>query len=72
MVFNPTNQTISRDISLPLYYTGISEKAIIMREGVSPGTTYVLDRGYTVEVKSVVMESKTITWFLIHSGDGNS
>ena len=42
MVFNPTDQTISRNISLPLYYTGISEKAVVMKEGVTPGTPYTI------------------------------
>lgn len=69
MVFNPTAQSISRNISLPLYYTGITEKAMVMREGASPGTSYTLNRDYRIEVESVAMEPKTITWFLIHSGD---
>ena len=72
MVFNPTSQSISRNISLPLYYSGISEKAIVMKEGVAPGATYTLDRDYRIEVESVVMAPKTITWFLIQSGDANN
>ena len=72
MVFNPTSQSISRNISLPLYYSGISEKAIVMKEGVAPGATYSLDRDYRIEVESVVMAPKTVTWFLIHSGDTNN
>lgn len=71
MVFNPTSQTISRNVSLPLYYTGISEKAVVMKEGVTPGTTYTLDRDYKIEIQSVMMEPRTITWFLIHSGDAS-
>lgn len=69
MVFNPTNENISRNITLPLYYTGISEKAVVMKEGASPGTTLTLDRGYKIEIKSVAMEPRSVTWFLIHSGD---
>ena len=71
MVFNPTSQSISRNISLPLYYTGIWEKAVVMKEGATPGTTYTLDRVYQIELQSVVMEPKTITWFLVHSGDAS-
>ena len=69
MVFNPTDQTLTRNISLPLYYTGISEKATVMSEGVSPGTLFTLDRDYSIELKSVIMKPKSITWFLIRSGD---
>ena len=71
MVFNPTSQTISRNISLPLYYMGISEKAVVMKEGMTPGTTYTLDRDYQIELQSIAMEPKAITWFLIHSGDAS-
>lgn len=69
MMFNPTDNTILRNISLPLYYTGISEKAVVMKEGVPPGINYTLDRSYSIVLESVVMNPRTITWFLIHSGD---
>ena len=69
MVFNPTGQTLTRNITLPLYYTGIAERATVMREGAPPGVSINLDRDYTIELKSVVMEPRKITWFLIMSGD---
>ena len=42
---------------------------MVMNEGVMPGTPYTIDRDYQIELQSVVMEPKMVTWFLIHSGD---
>ena len=67
MVFNPTSFPISANLSLPLYYTGISSKALVMPEGVS-ATTYELGRDYSISLP-LDMGPKTITWFLIQSAD---
>ena len=67
MVFNPTSHAIAKNISLPLYYTGISNKALVMQEG-SAGTTYDLARDYTISLP-IKMDPMTITWYLIHSAD---
>ena len=67
MVFNPTSHAITKNISLPLYYTGISNKALVMQEG-SAGTTYDLARDYTISLP-IKMDPMTITWYLIHSAD---
>ena len=34
MLFNPTNKPITRTITLPLYYTGLTSKATITIEGI--------------------------------------
>ncbi len=68
MIFNPTPVAITRNISLPLYYTGLSDKALVLPEGQSPGAVYGLDRGYNVVV-TVTMDPKSITWILIMSPD---
>ena len=68
MIFNPTQSTISRSISLPLYYTGISNKAMVLHEGQTPGTVIALERDYSIQV-SVEMAAQTVTWVLIQSAD---
>ena len=68
MVFNPTDSHISANITLPLYYTGISNQARVAIEGTLPWKAYTLERDYSISL-SVSMAPKTITWFLIHSGD---
>ena len=68
MIFNPTQSTISLSISLPLYYTGISNKALALHEGQKPGTVIALERDYSIQV-SVEMAAQTVTWVLIQSAD---
>jgi hypothetical protein len=49
LLFNPTGEEIHRRISIPLYYTGLSETAnISIDEG--PWTGYTISRDYLVEV----------------------
>jgi hypothetical protein len=63
MVYNPTNETIDKPLILPLYFTGLSEKASI-REREGKATTYYLDRNYLVEIP-VTLAPKSYTWFVI-------
>ena len=63
MIFNPTTTSITRNITLLLYYTGISDKAIAMKEGGNP-VDYTLNRDYTITI-SVTVAAKGITWYLI-------
>jgi hypothetical protein len=63
MVYNPTNREVIKTLKLPLYYTGLTETAII-REQEGKKKEYKLDRRYDVYV-SVKMRPKTITWFVV-------
>ncbi len=63
MVFNPLDQTVSKTIKVPLYYTGLTDKAAI-REKEGESAIYRLDRHYTVHI-SVDLAAKGITWFVI-------
>ena len=63
MFYNPTDQEITRNIQLPLYYTGLSKTASIReQEGISK--TYTLDRNYTVNL-AVRIPAKGYTWYVI-------
>lgn len=64
MVFNPTSYTLTRNLSLPLYYTGLDTSAIVFHEGQQPGQAYSLQRDYSISI-SFTMMPETITWFLI-------
>jgi len=68
MIFNPTNSVISRKITLPLYYTGITSKALLKHKGSEPGKIYALERDYSITVE-LTMKPMTITWYLIQSAD---
>jgi hypothetical protein len=45
MIYNPLNEEITREIRLPLYYTGFSEMAHIQQED-GEARAYQLDRDY--------------------------
>jgi len=45
MLYNPLEQAITRDIKLPLYYTGLKETAQAQIED-GAANIYTLDRGY--------------------------
>lgn len=47
MLFNPTNQPITRTIALPLYYTGKTGSVSIRKEE-EPAVVYQLQRNYTL------------------------
>lgn len=63
MFFNPTDEVITRTIQLPLYYTGLTDKAMI-RELEGKAVSYKLNRDYTVEL-TVKIPAKGYTWYVI-------
>ncbi len=63
MLFNPTQEAITRTISLPLYYTGLSKTAMVKdAKGVSK--TYTLNRDYTIDF-TFTIAADSYSWFLI-------
>ena len=63
MLYNPTKEKIEKTIRLPLYYTALTEKATIReKEGVSK--TYLLNRGYEVELP-VTLQPDSYSWWII-------
>ena len=67
MIYNPTNQEISKFVSLPLYYTGLVRKALIREQDGKP-QIYELDREYEVKVR-VSIPANGYTWLIIEGGD---
>ena len=63
MFFNPTGQIMKRTIKLPLYYTGLTDKARIRMEG-GKVETYRLNRDYTVEI-TVSIPANGHTWLVV-------
>ena len=63
MVFNPLDHAVKKTLKLPLYYTGLTETAMIRREEGQP-VAYKLDRQYNVEVP-IEMAPRSVTWFVI-------
>ena len=63
MFFNPTGQIMKRTIKLPLYYTGLTDKARIRMEG-GKVETYRLNRDYTVEI-TVSIPANGHIWLVV-------
>ncbi|MBN2376553.1 MAG: hypothetical protein JXD22_09135 [Sedimentisphaerales bacterium] len=63
MVYNPTNRQISKQLKLPLYYSGLTDKALI-REQQKPPQEYSLDREYMVNI-AIDMLPNSYSWFVI-------
>lgn len=63
MFFNPTDQEITRQIQLPLYYTGLTKKTSI-REQEGKAVKYTLNRDYTVDM-TVKIPAGGYTWYVI-------
>ena len=63
VLFNPTDEPMKRTLRLPLYYTGLREKARIRREE-GKAQTYRLDRDYSVELE-VEIPAGGYTWYVV-------
>ena len=63
MLFNPTNDTITRTIQLPLYFTGLKEKAKIAPKGTT-SKVYTINRAYETTF-SFTLAPGAYEWFTI-------
>ena len=63
LLFNPLDQDIVRTIDVPLYYTGLTQKAKI-REQESEGQVYTLDREYQVKL-TVKLPANGYSWYVV-------
>jgi hypothetical protein len=63
MVYNPLDRAVQRELTLPLYYTGLTGTARI-RQQEAPASVYKLDRRYTVTVP-VAVPARACTWLVI-------
>jgi len=63
LVFNLTDKTIKKNLVLPLYYTGLTDKAIIREREGKPGE-FNLDREFKVRLP-VEVKASSFTWFII-------
>ena len=53
MIYNPTGDPITRRITLPLYYTGLEEKATVYIND-DPPADYTLNRKHEIEVEVTI------------------
>ena len=63
MLFNPTQEAITRTIALPLYYTGITQEAII-KDANGVAKKYTLNRDYTIDF-TFTIPADSYSWYVI-------
>ena len=67
VLFNPTDRPMDAvDVALPLYYTGLTDKARVQAEGELQPTVVALARDYTVMVRAAI-PARGATYFVILS-----
>lgn len=63
MVFNPLADSVHKNIQIPVYYTGLSDTALVSKED-GPANTYELTRDYTISL-TVELAGKGFTWYVL-------
>lgn len=63
LLYNPLKQTISRKIKLPLYYTGLTEKAAVSIQENTP-KTYKLNRDFSIDLE-ISIPAESYIWLTI-------
>ncbi|CAL1520421.1 alpha-galactosidase [Chitinophaga sp. MM2321] len=62
MLYNPTQQPVTREVALPLYYSGLT-RTVRIREKEGAAKTYTLDRAYTAHV-TITIPAAGYTWLV--------
>jgi hypothetical protein len=63
MVFNPLNVSITRNLEIPVYYTGLSEKAMV-GEQEGKMKSHPVSRNYTISI-SATIPAKGYNYFIL-------
>jgi hypothetical protein len=63
MIYNPLDREVRRTLNVPLYYTGLTKKAVV-REQDGGRKTFTLGRDYSIELP-VTIPARGASWFLI-------
>ena len=63
LLFNPTGESITRSMRVPLYYTGLRQKALV-RDMKGNVRSYSLDRDYSITM-NVKIPAGGWVWFVI-------
>ena len=62
LLFNPLKEAITRTIKIPLYYTGLTGKATVIRNENT--SVYILDRKYEITIP-ITIEAESYTWLIV-------
>ncbi len=64
LLYNPLKEPINRQVKVPLYYSGLTDKASVrIQEGNA--VSYTLDRDYSITVE-VSIPAESYTWMVVY------
>jgi hypothetical protein len=63
MLYNPLDNPVTETLTIPLYYTGLTDTAKLSEQD-GPAKTYRLDREYKIQLP-VTIPARGHTWFVI-------
>ncbi|MEM8485060.1 MAG: alpha-galactosidase [Bacteroidota bacterium] len=69
VVFNPLKEEVSRTLRVPLYYTGLTDSAVVGHAGTSP-SVLPLARDYSIELE-VTVPAQGMSWYVIKAPSDN-
>lgn len=64
MVFNPTDSRLRSILTVPLYYSGLTDRCIVSKKGVS-SKEYTLSRDYEIKL-NIELNTYSTTWYVIN------
>ena len=67
VIYNPLQREVSKTIKVPLYYAGLTDKALF-RAGEGSAREYELDRRFNVQLP-VSIAANGVAWFVITPPD---
>jgi len=62
-VYNPLDTPISKEIRIPLYYTGLTDKVTIKEQDQNV-QVYVLERDYSITIP-ITIPAKGYNWYIV-------
>ncbi|MCB0852960.1 MAG: hypothetical protein KDD63_12110, partial [Bacteroidetes bacterium] len=62
VVFNPLNEDVSKNLEIPLYYTGLTDKTIVV-DALGKRRKYRLGRDFKVKLSVTIPAGKWGVWF---------
>lgn len=63
-LYNPLDVAIEKEIEIPLYYTGLTENAIVKEKDTLPGKSVTLSRDYSIKL-NITIPAKGYNWYVV-------
>ncbi|MDR2916568.1 MAG: hypothetical protein LBV74_17360 [Tannerella sp.] len=64
LVYNPLDKPIVKGITIPLYYTGLTDTAVVKEKDTPKGKKYKLSRDYTITLR-ITIPADGYNWYVV-------